>query len=119
MSKAFTVNDSTSTGRLFSPGEALPGSQTYICATSVPAAPVRAVVKHTFGIPNGKSDKHLLQFSTSRASAEGQYGTTTVNITIAVPAVGATSIDVDNCIAYARNFLADAGRLSELMNGII
>lgn len=119
MSKAFTVADSTATDRLFSPGEASPGSQAYVCATSVPTVPVRAMVKHTFGIPNGKSDKHLLQFTTSRASAEGQYGTATVNITIAVPAVGATSADVDNCVAYAKSFLGNAALLSELKNGII
>lgn len=119
MSKAFTVADSTATDRLFSPGEALPGSQTYVCATSVPAVPVKAVVKHTFGIPNGKSDKHLLQFTTSRASAEGQYGTATVNITITTPAVGATSTDVDNCVAFAKDFLGDATLMSELKNGII
>lgn len=119
MSKAFTVADSTATGRLFSPGEALPGSQTYVCATSMPTVPVKAVVKHTFGIPNGKRDKHLLQFTTSRANAEGQYGTATVNITIDVPAIGAVSTDVDNCIAYAKSFLGDATLLSELRNGII
>lgn len=119
MSKAFTVADSTATDRLFSPGEALPGSQTYVCATSVPAVPVKAVVKHTFGIPNGKSDKHLLQFTTSRASAEGQYGTATVNITITTPAVGATPTDVDNCVAFAKDFLGEATLMSELKNGII
>lgn len=119
MSKAFTVADSTTADRLFSPGVALPGSQTYVCSTSAPTVPVKAVVKHTFGIPNGKSDKHLLQFTTTRASAEGQYGTVTVNITINVPAVGASALDVDNCIAYAKNFLNNAALLSELRNGII
>lgn len=119
MSKAFTVKDSTNADRLFSPGEALPGSQAYVCATSVPSAPVKAMVKHTFGIPNGKSDKHLLQFTTSRASAEGKYGTATVNVTITVPAFGATSADVDNCVAFAQNFLGAAQQMSDLKNGII
>lgn len=119
MSKAFTVSDSAAVDRLFSPGEAFPGSQAYVCAASVPHAPIKAMVKHTFGIPSGKSDKHLLQFTTSRASAEGKYGTTTVNVTITVPADGATSADVDNCVAYAKSFLGNAALLSELKNGII
>lgn len=119
MSKAFTVKDSTDTAHLFSPGEALPGSQTYVCDSSVPSAPVKSMVKHTFGIPNGKSDKHLLQFTTSRASAEGRYGTATVNITVTVPAAGATSADVDNCVAFARNFLGTTQHMSDLKNGII
>lgn len=119
MSHGFSVADSTATTRVFSPGEALPGSQNYVCETSSPTVPVKAVVKHTFGIPNGKSDKHLLQFTTSRANADGKYGTATVNITVTVPAVGATPQDVDNCVAYAKNFLTDVTLMSFLKNGII
>jgi len=120
MASSFTVNNSAAVAKLFSVGPTVTGGTQYVGADSTGPAPQQALVKHTFGLANGKNDKHLLQFTQSRIdSATATAGKVTVNVTITVPPVGATSTDLSDAIAFAKNFLADSALVSKLESGII
>jgi hypothetical protein len=120
MASSFTVNNAAAVAKLFSVGPSTTGGNIYIGADSTGPAPQQALVKHTFGLVNGKNDKHLLQFSQSRIdSATATAGKVTVTVTITVPPLGATTTDVNDAIAFAKNFLADSTLVSKLESGII
>jgi hypothetical protein len=120
MAQSFSVNNAAAVSKAFVPGTTVSGGTTYVGADSTGAAPQQALVKHTFGLAVGSNDKHLLQFSQSRIdSATAKAGKVTVNVTVTIPPVGATSTDLGDVIAFAKNFLSDAALVSKLENGSI
>lgn len=120
MATSFSVNNASAVSKTFTPGQAVTGGTTYVGSDSTGAAPQKALVKHTFGLSTGKNDKHLLQFTQSRIdSSTGTAGQVTVNVTLTIPPVGATETDLNDAIAFAKNFLSSATLIAELENGTI
>lgn len=118
MAQNFSVANAAGTAKAFVPGQSVSGGTVYIGADSTGPAPQQALIKHTFGLSAGKNDKHLLQFTQSRIdSVTAKTGKVTVNVTITIPPVGATAADLNDAIAFAKNFLGTSSLVSGLENG--
>lgn len=118
MASSFSVANAAATAKTFTPSIAVSGGTQYVGADSTGPAPQQALIKHTFGLSSGKNDKHLLQFTQSRIdSATAKAGKVTVNVTITIPPVGATQSDLDDAIAFAKNFLESSTLVAGLENG--
>jgi len=120
MASSFTIANAAAANKTYTPGISSPSAQEYVSGDSTAQVPVKATSKHTFGIPKGKVDKHLVQFTISRPDAtSGEYGTVTMNVTVVIPPKGVTSTDIDDIVAFGKNFLSNSTYVAQLKSGVI
>lgn len=88
-------------------------------SSSTVTSPVRMIINHaTQGKGADIIDRHLLQFTTARPNSLGVNRTLTTNFVLAVPRDSIiTATDVNDHVAFVRNYLATAGVVAGLLIG--
>lgn len=87
--------------------------------SSTITAPVRMTINHaTQGKGADIVDRHLLQFTTARVNSLGVSRTLTTNFVLAVPRDTIITVsDVNDHVAFVRNYLATSGVVAGLLIG--
>lgn len=81
--------------------------------------PRKLTIRHTASGKGASAvDRHLLQFSTEKLDAAGNTHVATVNLTMAIPRASAiTQTDIDDLVAFVKNFLAVGANVTSLQLG--
>lgn len=112
--KSFTVADTAAANKTFTPTILVAGGSQYAETTS----PFRvATIKHT--MPNlgqtGAVDKHLVQFQHMVPDALGKPVFATVNITVQFPRNTVSRANLNDLLAFAKNFIGS----STIVDGLV
>lgn len=84
-------------------------------------SPRKMTIRHSTSIPKGSSvvsDRHLLQFSTTKLDADSKAHTAVINLTVSVPrSTAVAQADVDHLLAFVKNWIATGSNVTGLLLG--
>lgn len=117
--KSFSVNNAAAASVTFNPTTQLKDGVNYVDAATALSAPRFAVVKHTISPVSSSSgvDRHYVQFTQTRYDAAGKAYTGSLALSFVVPRTVITATDVNDLIAFCKNFLTDAAKTGALLLG--
>lgn len=116
-----TINDNAAAARTFKQISADGSNSVRIDDSTTAVLPRQMVIRHSVSTPKGSSvkvDRHLLQFSVTKADAAGASYTGVINVTLSQPRTSAiVAADYDHLWAFVKNWLTTSGNFSGLQLG--
>lgn len=115
---SITLADSASANKSFTKVSNDTDEAIFIDSATTMAAPRLITVKHTMAKPGAPSavDRHLVSFQHTVLDAANKPVTCTVNFTVNMPRGTVTRTNVDDLVAFAKNFFT-TGNVTSLLNG--
>lgn len=116
-----SINDQAAASRTFKQVSLDQTGSVRIDDSTTNLSPRKMVVRHSNSTPKGSSvvsDRHLLQFSTTKLDTDGKPHTAVINLTVSVPRSSAVAqADVDHLLAFVKNWIAVGANVTGLMLG--
>lgn len=116
-----TINDNAAAAKTFKQVSMDATGSVRIDDSTTNLSPRKMVLRHSTSTPKGSSvvsDRHLLQFSTTKLDADAKPHTAVINLTASVPRNGAiTQTDVDHLFAFLKNWIATGSNVTGMLLG--
>jgi hypothetical protein len=116
-----SINDNAAASKTFKQISSEPTGTVRMDDSTTNVAPRQMVIRHTKSTPKGSTvvtDRHLLQFSTTKVDTENEAQTAIVNLTISIPRSPAVvQADVDHLLAFVKNWIATGANVTGLVLG--
>lgn len=112
------INDAAAAAKTFTKVSNDVDEANFLDSSTTLSAPRALSIKHTMAKSGNVSgvDRHLVSFQHTVLDAANKPITATVNVTLAVPRATITRTNVDDLIAFAKNFFTTSNTTS-LLNG--